>query len=81
MLAAGGLWLAVLHNLARLFEHRESARGEVGAATLTITSMCRKVHQVVLLMDRFGENVVAEFIKCHYRHSRRSDAYRHRLHF
>jgi hypothetical protein len=81
VLAAGGLWLPVLHNLASLLEHGESACGEVGAATLSVPPMCRKVHQIVLLMDRFGENVVAEFIKCHYRHSRRSDAYRHRLRF
>jgi hypothetical protein len=59
VLAAGGLWLPVLNNLARLLEDRESACGEVGAATLSIPPMCRKVHQIVLLMDRFGENVVA----------------------
>jgi hypothetical protein len=58
VLAAGGLWLPVLHNLARLLEDRESACGEIGAATLAVSSMCRKVHQIVLLMDRFGEDVV-----------------------
>jgi hypothetical protein len=58
MLAASGLWLAMLHNLASPLEHRESACGEVGAATLAVSSMCRKVHQIVLLMDRFRENEV-----------------------
>jgi hypothetical protein len=49
----------MLHNLTSPLEDRESACGEVGAATLSVPSMCRKVHQIVLLMDRFGENVVA----------------------
>jgi len=58
MFAAGGLWLPILHNLARPIEDRPAARTEVGAATLPVSPMCRKVHQVVLLMDRFGENVI-----------------------
>ena len=81
MLAAGGLWLPVMHNLACPLEHGESAGREVCAATLAVSSMCRKIHQVVLLMDRLGKDMVGELIVARYRHARKSDAYRHRLRF
>ena len=81
MLAAGGLWLPVMHNLACSLEHGKSACREVGAATLSVSLVRGEIHQVVLLMDRLGKDMVGELIVARYRHSRRSDAYRHRLRF
>ncbi len=70
MFAAGGLWLPVLHNLARPIEDRPAARTEVGAATLPVAFVFAQVNEVVLLMHRLRQHLIGEFVSSRYYHCR-----------